>query len=192
MLYSARFVLTNVQDSCDAVGKIYCCKSCTVQCKILVQPNPCKDSCKIWNKIFQQFLQDLYVSVHITCKNASYLQVLQDFMQDNKFSWIKSFKFLQVLSSWVVSLYNNVPFILECFHDQQDSQWREKASQKYQTKNSQNGPNVFLSSSLFFRRASLILCEPLTLVYTRNSSILYEAVHNPIAFSQLQSFARHL
>ena len=44
-----------------------------------------------------------------------------------------------------------------------------------------------LLSSSFFRRASWILCEPLTLVYTQNSSILYGAVHNPIAFSQLQS-----
>ena len=29
----------------------------------------------------------------------------------------------------------------------QDSQWREKGSQRYQTKNSQNGPNLFLPSS---------------------------------------------
>jgi len=40
----------------------------------------------------------------------------------------------------------NVPFIFECFHDQQDSQWCMKALQRYQTNNSQNGPNVFLSS----------------------------------------------
>ena len=80
------------------------------------------------------------------------------------------------------SLYNNVPFIFECFHGQQDSQWCEKASQRYQTNNSQNGPNVFLSS--FFRWASSILREPLTMVYPRNSSILYGAVYNPIAFSQ--------
>ena len=44
-------------------------------------------------------------------------------------------------NGYLISLYNNVPFIFEC------SQWREKASQKYQTKNSQNGPNVFLLSS---------------------------------------------
>jgi len=48
----------------------------------------------------------------------------------------------------------------------------------------------FLLSS-FFRRASSILSEPLTLVYTRNSSILYGAVHNPIAFSQLRNLAGH-
>ena len=44
----------------------------------------------------------------------------------------------------LISLYNNVPFIFECFHEQQDSQWHEKASQRYQTKNSQNGPNFFI------------------------------------------------
>ena len=83
-------------------------------------------------------------------------------------------------------------FVFECFHDQQDSQWCEKASQKYQTKNSQNWPNVFLSSSFFFfRRTSSILREPLALVYTRNSSVLYGAVHNSIAFLQLRSLARY-
>ena len=81
----------------------------------------------------------------------------------------------------LISLYDNIVFIFECFHDWQDSQWHEKASRRYQTRNSQNGPNVFLSS--FFRRASSILRELLTLVYTWNSSILYGAVHNPIAFS---------
>jgi len=47
------------------------------------------------------------------------------------------------------------------------------------------------SSSSFFRWASSILREPLTVVYTRNSSILYRAVHNPITVSQLRSLARH-
>jgi len=32
------------------------------------------------------------------------------------------------------SLYDNVLFIFECFHHQQDSQWREKASRKYRTR----------------------------------------------------------
>jgi len=43
----------------------------------------------------------------------------------------------------------------------------------------------------FFRRARWIQHEPLTLVYTWNSSILYRAVHNPIAFLQLRSLTRH-
>jgi len=84
----------------------------------------------------------------------------------------------------LVSLYDNVPFIFECFHDQQDSQWREKASWRYQTRNSQNGQNVFLSFFFFFffRRASSVLSESLTMVLAWNSSILHWAVHCPIAF----------
>jgi len=45
----------------------------------------------------------------------------------------------------LISLYNNVPFIVKCFNDQQVSQWREKASRRYQTRSSQNRRNVFLS-----------------------------------------------
>ena len=45
----------------------------------------------------------------------------------------------------------------------------------------------FLLSSSFFRRASWILREPLTLVYSQNNSILYRAVQNSITFSQLRS-----
>ena len=53
----------------------------------------------------------------------------------------------------------------------------------------QNGQNVFLQVLLLsfffskFRRASSTLRELLTVVYARNSSILYGAVHNPIAFA---------
>ena len=43
-------------------------------------------------------------------------------------------------------------------------------------------PKVLSSSSSFFRWASSTLREPLMLVYTRSSSLLYGAVHNPIAF----------
>ena len=48
----------------------------------------------------------------------------------------------------------------------------------------------FLLSSSFFRQASSILRQPLTLVCARNNSIFYGAVHDPIAFSQLRSLAR--
>ena len=46
-------------------------------------------------------------------------------------------------------------FFFECFHDQQDSQWSEKASRKYPTKQQQNGQIVFLLLLLlsFFRRS---------------------------------------
>ena len=37
----------------------------------------------------------------------------------------------------LISLYDNILFIFECFHDQQDSQWRKKASRKYSTKQQQ-------------------------------------------------------
>jgi len=45
----------------------------------------------------------------------------------------------------LISLCNNIPFIFECFHNQQDCQWHEKELRRHQTKNSQNGPNIFLS-----------------------------------------------
>ena len=44
----------------------------------------------------------------------------------------------------LISLYDNILFIFKCFHDQQGSQWREKASRKYPTKQQQNGQIVFL------------------------------------------------
>ena len=99
---------------------------------------------------------------------------------------------LNLKSGELISLYDNILFIFECFHDQQDSQWREKASRKYPTKQQQNGQIVFLSSFFlsFFRWASSVLRQPLALVYARNSSIFYGAVHDPIAFSQLRSLAR--
>ena len=47
----------------------------------------------------------------------------------------------------LISLYNNVPFIFECFHDEQHTQWRQKALRKYRTRKSPDGQNVFLLSS---------------------------------------------
>ena len=92
----------------------------------------------------------------------------------------------------LISLYDNILFIFECFHDQPDSQWHEKASWKYPTKQQQNGQIVFLLLLLlsFFRRASSVLRQPLALVYARNSNILYWTVHDPIVSSQLRSLAR--
>ena len=46
----------------------------------------------------------------------------------------------------LTSLYDNILFIFECFHDQKDSQWCKKASRKYPTKQQQNGQIVLLSS----------------------------------------------
>ena len=85
-----------------------------------------------------------------------------------------------------VTLYNNVPFIFECFHDQKYAQWCEKAFQKYQTRKSPNGQNVLLS--LFsFTWASTKLSDSFMTVFTLNSRILHWAVHQPVAFSQLWS-----
>jgi len=52
--------------------------------------------------------------------------------------------------------------------------------------------SFFLSSFLYGLQSSLMLCESLAMVFAWNSSILYRAVHNPIAFSQLWSLTRHL
>ena len=84
----------------------------------------------------------------------------------------------------LIDLYNHIPFIFECFHDQQDSSRREKPSRKYHTRYSQIGQIVFLSSSSSFRRASSTSPQSLMMVIGRNSSILHRAVHQPIAFSQ--------
>ena len=56
--------------------------------------------------------------------------------------------------------------------------------------NSSKTAKLFFFFLSFFRRASSILRQPLALVYARNSSIFYGAVHDPIAFSQLRSLAR--
>ena len=88
----------------------------------------------------------------------------------------------------LISLYNHIPFIFECFHDQQDSSRREKPAQKYHTRYSQNGQIVFLSSSSssssFFKRASSTSTQSLMMVFVRNSSISHRVVHLAIAFSQ--------
>ena len=59
-----------------------------------------------------------------------------------------------------------------------------------QPNSSKTGQMFFFLLLSFFRRASSMLRQPLALVYARNSSILYRAVHEPIAFSQLQSLTR--
>ena len=87
----------------------------------------------------------------------------------------------------LISLYNHIPFIFECFHDQQDSSRREKPSRKYCTRYSQNRQIIVFLSSFFlssFRRASSTSPQSLMMVFARNSSILHRAVHQPIAFWQ--------
>ena len=57
------------------------------------------------------------------------------------------FRILQKISPTLISLYNNVPFIFECLHDEQHTYCNEKASQKYWTRKSPDSQNIFLSSS---------------------------------------------
>ena len=97
-------------------------------------------------------------------------------------------------SQTLISVYNHIPFIFERFHDQQDSSRREKPSWKYHTRYSQNGRIVFLSSSSssFFRRANSASPQSPMMVFARNSSILHRAVHQPIAFRNLQISTRCL
>ena len=106
-------------------------------------------------------------------------------------------------NSKLISFDNNVPFNFKCFHDQQDSQWREKASQRYQTNNLQNGPNVFLLlSSFFFLLSSFFFllssdglaqyCMILSRWFTHETAAFCtERCTTPSLFSQLGSLARH-
>jgi len=66
----------------------------------------------------------------------------------NIWQYIKISPYLK--NSELIGLYDNILFIFEYFHDQQDSQWREKTSQKYPTKQQQNGQIVFLLLLSFF------------------------------------------
>ena len=115
-------------------------------------------------------------SVDSVCRDTTYTQ----YMLIQKIS-------PNLRNGTLISLYNNIPFIFECFHDQQDSSHREKPSRKYHTRYSQNEQIVFLSFSSSFRRASSTSPQSLMMVFTRNSSILHRAVHQPIAFSQTPS-----
>ena len=73
-----------------------------------------------------------------------FFDILRDFVGITltQYDNTKKFQSLKNGELIIISLYN-IPFIFECFHDQQDSQWHEKASRRYQTKNLQNGQNVF-------------------------------------------------
>jgi len=87
-------------------------------------------------------------------------------------------------NSKLISRYNTLPFIFECFHDEQHTQWRWKASRKYRTRKSPNGQKCF--SFFFLRRASSNLRDSFTMVFARNSSIFHWAVHQPISFFQVE------
>ena len=50
----------------------------------------------------------------------------------------------------LISLYNNIPFIFKCLHDDQQTHWWKKASQKYWTRQSPDSQNVFIPFFFFF------------------------------------------
>ena len=52
---------------------------------------------------------------------------------------------MTIQKSQLVSLYNNIPLILKCFHDEQHAQWCEKALWKYRTRRLPDSQNIFLS-----------------------------------------------
>ena len=81
--------------------------------------------------------RDFNVLSYIACPRYPYIRVYR--LYDTK-------KSQNLINGKLISLYNNAPFIFKCYNDQQYSQRREKTSRKYQTRNTQNGPNVFLSS----------------------------------------------
>ena len=88
----------------------------------------------------------------------------------------------------LISLYNNIPVIFECFHGQQDA--RLPASRKTIAKVPNQAlakrANCFLLS-FFLSSSSDNLAQrclkSVTMVFARNSSIFNRAVQRPIAFS---------
>jgi len=80
-----------------------------------------------------------------------------------------------------MSLCDNVLFIFDCFMINKTTNGVTKHRKSTQ-------PNSSKTVKLFLRQASSMLRQPL--VYARNNSILYWAVHDPIAFSQVRGQTR--
>ena len=65
----------------------------------------------------------------------------------------------QNLKNAKLILYNNVPFILECFHNEQHAQWRKKKTlQKYQTRKSTEDQKPKCISFFFLLRLASSNC----------------------------------
>jgi len=82
----------------------------------------------------------------------------------------------------MVNYNNNVPFIFESFHSQQDSLWHEKASWKCQTTKLPDDQNQF---SFLQRGYSSWNCISYA-GFTWNSNILHWAVHDLITLHNFQ------
>ena len=95
----------------------------------------------------------------------------------------------------LISLYNHIPFIFECFHDQQDSSHRENPSRKYHTRHSQNGQIVFLSFFLSSSSSDNLAQRCLNLSrWFSHETVAFstEQCNVPSLFRYLQVFTRRL
>ena len=72
-------------------------------------------------------------------------------------------------------------YIFECFHDQQDSQWRKKALRKYPTKQQQNGQIVFLLSDGLAQ-----YCVNLSCWFTHETAFSTEQCTTPSLFHNFE------
>ena len=93
-------------------------------------------------------------------------------------------------NSELISLYDSIQFILECFHDQEDSQWHKKALRKYPTKQQQNGQIVFLSSSFFFLSSDRLAqyCVNLSCWFTHETAAFStEQCTTPLLFHNFEA-----
>ena len=95
-------------------------------------------------------------------------------------------KNLNLRNSKHLSLYNNVPFTLECFHNKQHTQWCKKPLQKYQTSKWPDGQNVFLSSS----SSNWLVQNCVTLswwFFAQSNSILHLQCTSPSLFHNFEA-----
>ena len=85
----------------------------------------------------------------------------------------------------VVSLYDNLPFIFECFIT-----YNTPSSTKKQCKNTEPENRQMAFFFFFFWQASSNLRDSFTVTFAQNSSILHWAMHQPITLSQLWSLTK--
>ena len=91
-----------------------------------------------------------------------------------------------------ISIYYTLLFIFECFHDKQHTQWRYKASQKYQTRKSPEGQNIFLSSSSSSSSDRLVqICVTLSRWFLhKTAAFSTEQCTSPSLFFHVRSHTR--
>ena len=107
---------------------------------------------KAYKCTVSEIWRDSFVLACIACTSYPYIQSLPTLWWIRRTRNTCQYKKISpnLRNGTLISLYNHIPFIFECFHDQQDSSHREKPSRKYHTRHSQNGQIVFLSFFFFF------------------------------------------